>query len=217
MFQFPFRYFPGVVRHTIVDVAGAFLFAEIAGDGGLRNAVNVFWNLKKITVTHSGSGLGPFVASGPSDPSLYQPASRAAAKVLAGHACTGKEYVGLPDSQDPKSEGSSRYGTFDAADPGSGIANSCSIVFGEIVTVTWKGRKRYAITLVSGGKYGYTGYTTATSGVYAYYCYANMNSPGCFFPALPPALEALNSDSPWALTSLGTVPSIKIDFTFWTY
>jgi hypothetical protein len=53
-FQYPFRHFPYPPRRVSGDAPGN-LFSEIAGDQGLRNAVNFYWNTK--TITPSGSWI----------------------------------------------------------------------------------------------------------------------------------------------------------------
>ena len=218
-FQFFNRLFPGTTR-----VANAFeqvfLFAETAGDGGLRNAVKVFWSLKQLILTHSAPGITPVTACGPTEADtdmnrslVYSPASRAKPKAADGAVITGNEVVGLPNCMFPELPIYSYYGFYDGVN---------TAMLGEIVLVHIVGGFRYAVTIPMVEGVGFRG--SASAGVYpdyAFYTFESENSPDTsVIPILPPELEPLTDASPTKIglfAGSNRTPQITLGFEFWNF
>ncbi len=202
-FIFPLRHFPGLVRPADLSVDRVFLFHETYGDKGLRNAVKVFWNLKKITVNLGGSSF-----TGPADTvaDKYPPASRAAAKVETGHAYSGMEHVGMPNGFPDviTYPGASYYGCRIIDAP-----YIASFVLGDLV-------------LTDSGHYGVVlpqfGESWGECAGPAYSFHASLTPTTTCNPSLPPELDPLSDSSPCVYNIItGTPPAWSIGFEFWSY
>ena len=109
-FIFEMRHFPKEPAHaTIYKWEGeyaisaaaysiGFLFDEIAGDKGLRNAVNFFWNLKSITPEYSGGFRTAAGTPEVDDPTYFDIESHPPA-TRAGHSKYGSSGLWMPPKQ----------------------------------------------------------------------------------------------------------------------
>ena len=203
-FIFPLRHFPGWVRPADLSVDRVFLFRDTHGDKGLRNAVKVFWNLKKITVT-----LGGYSFTGPADSiaDQYPPASRAAAKVATGHSYEGDETVGMPNCfpAEITYPGASYYGFRMLASP-----YLATFVLGEIVFVG--DADRYGVVLQQYGESWGECYGPG------YSFHASLSPTSTCNPTLPQELEPLSDSSPCVYNIIsGAPPAWSIEFGWWSY